>query len=65
MRCAILLESLCVGVMCGMEGEMCNTIGFSACLLEECVEWRVRCAILLDSLRVIVTNRQCHNIKAE
>lgn len=51
--------------MCGMESEMCNTIGISVCLLEKCVEWRVRCAILLDSLRVIVTNRQCHNIKAE
>ena len=54
-----------VGVMCGMEGEMCNTFVISACLLEECVEWRVRCAILLDSLLVIDTNRQYHNIKAE
>ena len=40
--------NLCVfvGIMCGMEGEMCNTIGISVCLLEECVEWKVRCAIL-------------------
>ena len=46
----------------GMEGEMCNTFGISACLLEEWMcgmEWRVRCAILLESLRVIATNMRC------